>query len=164
MAATSFVELDVIRFESVEVSIDDLEDIGQLQDRLSEVADDLRTAAGRCSVVVRATLVGRGPVHRDLARGTDGLHAELAPVTGTPFVWWDRFDDRTGAEVDLDAAALADDFLGNVLSRVADQDDDELIASLIDGAPSGLRSIPLPRPSDLRERARVTAYDALAGR
>ena len=61
VAATSFVELDVIRFESVEVSIDDLEDIGQLQDRLSDVADDLRAAAGRCSVVVRATLVGRGP-------------------------------------------------------------------------------------------------------
>ena len=128
-----FVPVDVVRFAMVDVAIDGLPDVAHLHDRLAAIASELAQAAEGRSVVVRATLTGRGPLHRDLARGTDDLHAELEPVGDGPFVWWDHFDVTTAADVDLDRAESADDLLGGVLSELsgtARDDVDALLATL----------------------------------
>ena len=131
----AFVPLDVVRFALPEVPIDGLADIGELLDRLQAIADGLVRAADGRSVIVHPTLTGRGPLHHELARGTEELHTQLGGVDRQPFLWWDHFVVATSPDVDLDRAAAADDLVGAVLRDLASVTADDL-ASLLAELPS----------------------------
>ncbi len=119
----SFVALDVLRFVAPIVSVDDLADLGELNDVLSTTAETLREEHAGRALVVSATLVGHGPVHSLLAdpestsEFLDALRSEW--VGRSPVLWWDRLVNRTQAEFSLEELRGRDDLVGATLNAIA---------------------------------------------
>lgn len=118
-----FVALDVLRFVATTIPVDDLVDLGALEDELSQQAETLRSEHPHCALVIRSTLEGRGPLHGVLADAEsysdflDALRHEW--VLRSPLVWWDRVVDHTRGEVETAELEAQNDFLGNALSAIA---------------------------------------------
>ena len=109
---------DLVRFASVEVDATGLEADGLLAALLA-AGDDARAEAEGRSVLLGATIVGRGGLHerlRSTSLATE-LRAELraAAGTATPFLWWDDVAVATRAEIDTAALRDRDDFLADVV-------------------------------------------------
>jgi DNA repair exonuclease SbcCD nuclease subunit len=113
-----FVACDRVRYNEVDCSISDLQDLGELEDRLEELqATSLAGADGR-SVVLRARITGRGKLHADLIRPgvLDDLLVHLREHTGNDlFCWWDEIHDESATELDLDALRKRGDFASDLL-------------------------------------------------
>jgi DNA repair exonuclease SbcCD nuclease subunit len=105
---------DVVRWAALDVDIGGVATEDALLSQLTRRLDDARTAAEGRSLVVRMTLVGRGPLHANIGRPgfVDDLRAlvQEAVGTGTPFTWIDSLADATRPEVDL--AAIRDQASG----------------------------------------------------
>ncbi len=122
VAEPRFVALDRVRFETVEVSIED-RTLDGLERALVEAARGRLAESDGRSLVVRGRIVGRGALHTDLAspgRRAD-LLLQLRDVVGiaTPFIWWDRLDWETAPEVDLAERHRGDDFVADLLRVTA---------------------------------------------
>lgn len=165
-ATTRFVPLDIVRFDHVEVSIEDkwLDDLEQALVDASAAA--VETAGGR-PVVLRATLVGHGHLHDDLApadRRVELLERlrDLAR-NDDPFVWWDALTWRTHPAIDIAERASGDDFIGDLLREV------EGTGPLSDWVPGlGVEyrnwvgdRLPAPEDPELFDEAVTTALVAL---
>jgi DNA repair protein SbcD/Mre11 len=113
-----FVELAPVRFEWVEVDIGQVADLAALEASLIAAA---RGGEGNSGVVVRARLVGRGPLHADLLREGDAFLEALreAGSGGSPWIFWERIERATAPPVDLEALRARDDFAGEVLRELA---------------------------------------------
>ena len=128
-ATTRFVPLDVVRFEHLEVAIDGLTLDGLEQALIDAAAERLAASDGR-SILVRATIGGRGALHDDL--GPLDRRQELLvrmrdlSRSGTPFVWWDQLSWQTKATVDISDRTAGDDFVNDLLREVADTVDPQL--------------------------------------
>lgn len=172
-AEPAFLALDVVRFVGVDLDVSGLADVGELADALGERAAALRTEHTGRSLVVRARLTGRTALRQDLRRPglLEELRGELQQADERPFLWWDRVEDRTLPEADLDAAAVADDLTGHVLRRLdpggpssgLPGDGAPLPGSLGDELTRLGVAVPDPSDPELRRSARVVAYDVLAG-
>jgi DNA repair exonuclease SbcCD nuclease subunit len=171
-----FVACDRVRFVDIECALESITDVGDLEDRLCDLGREaLQDADGR-SVVVRARLVGRGPLHADLARvgyGDELLRRlrELSP-SYAPFLWWDEVIDESLAERDLDALSSRGDFASDLLNlaRSVCVDPDELSDlrdRLVDEAPKMLQADVMKILEDdetlarMIDRARLVALDQL---
>jgi exonuclease SbcD len=121
--SVEFVACDTVRFDAISCPIDELEDLGSLEDELVGQAEARLDDAGGRSIVLRARMTGRGSIHRDLARpGTlDELLKALRDRTSTrtPFIWWDGLSDGSGSEIDLEAIRDRGDFAADLVD-VAD--------------------------------------------
>jgi len=114
-----FVACDRVRFAEVPVPVADLADLAELEERLAELGRaELDAAEGR-SVVLRARLVGRGGLHRDLARPglTEELLRHLRDEAGDRrrFCWWDEVIDATAPAVERDEVRGRGDFAADLL-------------------------------------------------
>jgi exonuclease SbcD len=117
---TEFVPVHAVRWEDRNVSIDGLETVSALDERLSMEVDAMRDAAGGCSVVYRIRLIGRGRVHRLLAdpdsmqqlsdRQNEGVRGDREP-----FLWCTDIAKATASEIDLDGLRKGDDAVGDFL-------------------------------------------------
>jgi hypothetical protein len=124
IAPPEFVPLDRVRTSVMDADITGLGDLGEVAAVLGELAEREVAAADRRSLVLRARLVGAGPVVQRLRRpGALGeLLGELRDTRGsTPeFVWWDALEDATRMPLDLDALRRRGDF-GSALLELADE-------------------------------------------
>jgi DNA repair protein SbcD/Mre11 len=167
--APRFSATDVVRWQPIVVSIDELSDDESLGRACREaIGASVDTADGR-SLVVRMRLDGRGPMHATLRRPgyLDDLRTLLneETVSGLPFAWVESISDATRAEVDLDARRGAPDFLGDFLrtaasarraERTTDPEEHErwmtllrdAVAPLFDESPRGRRLLAGVRPDD----------------
>jgi DNA repair protein SbcD/Mre11 len=164
-----FVATDVVRWQPIVVSIDELPDDEALGRACREAIGESVDAADGRSLVVRLRLVGRGPMHATLRRSgyIDDLRTLLNEETvgGSPFAWVESIRDATRAEVDLDARRGAPDFVGDFLRTVAsarraerttDPDEHErwmailrdAVAPVFDESPRGRRLLAGVRPDD----------------
>ncbi len=120
-ATTRFVALDAVRFDHVEVAIDD-KNLDDLEQALVDAADACRTDAGDRPVVVRGHIVGHGHLHDDLAPADrrDDLLARVRDLArnAEPFIWWDDLVWRTRPAIDVAERASGDDFIGDLLREV----------------------------------------------
>lgn len=108
---------DRIRFESVTVDVSELTTVAELLDRLQEAGDP--AANDDRSLIMRATLVGSGPLHerlRDPANRGEVLDALRPRRVNEPFVWWDRVEWRLQPALDLDEVRKGHDFLADLLA------------------------------------------------
>ncbi len=148
LPVTQFNALDVVRWESREVSITDITGIDGLNNRIFETLDDLRAGAEGRHVVCRLTLSGRGPMHQEISgeSAIQGFHDELTSdaLATSPWVWIERLSDQTRPEMDLEARSLQDDFLGATLKR-ADTIDSTVLTEGLAEVFSGRRDR-LPKP------------------
>ena len=118
-----FQAADVVRWQSIDVSIDEIADEETLVDRIAAGVDEARTQADR-SIVARVRLTGRGPMHRTLSKA--GVLRDAQTVVrerlgdAIPFAWVESIRDESRPLVDLEERRLADDFLGDALKRFAE--------------------------------------------
>lgn len=109
-----FVALDRVRCATVTADVGGLGDVAGLTRLLGELAEDEAAQAERRSLLLRARLVGSGPVVGPLRRpgALADLLAGLRDARGPeePFAWWDAVEDATSRQVDRDALRRRGDF------------------------------------------------------
>ena len=121
VADVELVALDRVRVGEVVVDLADADDLPELRDRLlAEGRRALLDADGR-SVLVRATVTGRGLLHHDLVRTgvVDELLAALRDDSAgpPPFVWWHALQARTGTDMHIDELRGRSDFLADLVDE-----------------------------------------------
>ena len=148
---SEFVALDVVRYERGEVDISNIETIDSLDSAIRQATDNLSVQAEDRDVVCRLTIVGRGPLHEQLAANSaiEDLLDSVRSVWsggGSPWVWVERITDSTRPAIDIESRAKADDFLGATLKRAllssieSDEIDrlTEVVADVYTGRRNGL--------------------------
>jgi exonuclease SbcD len=122
---TTFVATDVVRWFIQDLDIGRLSTWDDLLDELSRVQEEVRAGAEGRAAILRLNLVGRGELHRELAKRID-LERDLAePLReGEPerpdFVWVESVRNRTRPPLDLDQRRLVQDFVGDFLTAAQD--------------------------------------------
>ena len=123
-----FRPVDVVRWESLEVGIADLETEQELIDAIDSAAASCAGAAGGRAVVFRLTLSGRGPLHRWLrSAGTvDELRERVNEqhANGQSWLWCERIQADTASPVDREQVALREDFAGDLARLGSELRDD----------------------------------------
>ena len=84
-----FIALDKVRWEILQIAIDDLQNIESLSDRLENQVTRLRDATEDLDVVYRVQLIGRGILHYDLIRGD--LILQLQDILNAKFTTLEPF-------------------------------------------------------------------------
>lgn len=118
-----FVACDLVRWERVDIPIDELTDDEALQRAGREALATAAAAADGRSLVVRVRLTGRGSLHVALRR--PGYLGDLRQLLNDdlslspPFAWVESVRDESRPEGDLALRRGAPDFVGDFL-RVAD--------------------------------------------
>ena len=166
---TRFVATDVVRWQPIEVAIDELADDEALDRACREAIGEAIDAAEGRSLIVRLRLAGRGPLHATLRRPgylddlRQLLNEERSAVA--PFAWVESIRDATRPEVDLATRRDAPDFIGDFLrtaaaarrsARTTDPDEHErwkmalreAVAPLFDESQRGRRYLRDVRPGD----------------
>ena len=157
VASVNFLPLDVVRFDAFDLDIAALSDVAGLVDALVDAARERAATHDGRTLVLRMSLTGRGPVHRDLRRGhirEQVLQLVRTALTSvTPAVWLDALDDRTSPELDVAVLRGRGDFAADLIETV-----DSLLATpggSADLIASDLGDLP---GADLR-RLLETAFD-----
>ena len=123
-----FRPVDVVRWETLWVSIADLSDEQELLDAMDRAVAACAEAADGRSVVYRMVLSGRGMLRREGT--TEGLMEEINNrfAYANPWLWCERIQPGTGAPVDRERAAQREDFAGDLarLSTALEEDPDAL--------------------------------------
>ncbi len=123
-----FHPTDLVRWQGLELRIDDIDDTQDLLDRLDQEIGAAREAADGRDLVTKLTLSGRGPVHGDLVRPgfIDGLQSDLNQSWSSrrPFAYCERVTDSTFPAVDRNERKQAEDFIGDLLRLVDDYRND----------------------------------------
>lgn len=118
-----FVASDSIRFFEVHVDTTGMSDLPEVCTALARSADELLDSADGRSLVLRARVTGRGPVHADLGRegAPAGVLRDLREDAGGghPFIWWDSLIDGTRPSMTRTEIERRNDFLSDLLA-VAD--------------------------------------------
>jgi DNA repair exonuclease SbcCD nuclease subunit len=124
-AHLSFVETSIVRWAHIDVSIANMTSMDQLVDSImAKARDEASTFDGK--MVIRCTIRGKGPLHRDLQR--DDMDKELAEVLGSAAdgVIPESVCIATGADLDIESLirteTMVSDFLK--LTEKALQDTD----------------------------------------
>ena len=142
------VELDRVRFEAIDVAIDELDDEAALECELRHRAAAVVAAAEGRLVLLRVTLTGRGPLHEVLVRDDylAGLRTALDDQEDAELVW-ERIASTAGPAVDLDDLRQSNAFAAEVLAvfdelaadpGAAEQLLETLTGSFTDSALTGL--------------------------
>lgn len=120
-AHPDFRPVDVVRWQLLDVPIEELEAEEALVDAVTTAVDKARSAADR-SIVARVTLTGRGPMHASLTRS--GLREDVRTMaeerlgTAEPFGWIESLRNMTRPAVDVEARRQAEDFVADLLRRL----------------------------------------------
>ncbi|MGH2781891.1 MAG: metallophosphoesterase family protein, partial [Thermoleophilaceae bacterium] len=122
-ATPRFVPTDVVRWQQLDLSIDDVADDEALQRLCREALGEAVDAAEGRSLVVRLRLGGRGPLHASLARFgyLDDLRSLLNEEgsQAPPFAWVESVRNESRPDIDLEQRREAADFVGDFLRTVA---------------------------------------------
>jgi DNA repair exonuclease SbcCD nuclease subunit len=151
VSGVEFVPCDSVRFFEVPVDVTGSADLAQVCAVLASAAAQLLRESDGRSLVLRARLSGRGPVHRDLARegAPAALLRELREDAGEghPFIWWDSLIDGTRPALTRADIERRNDFLSDLLavadSATVDRDGTRMLSSRAgaESMPAGLRAL-----------------------
>ncbi len=113
-ASASFVEVGLVRFDTIHLDIAGLSSVAEVHSALTTEARLPRGTA--LTHVLRATLHGSGPTHSALHKaGEAGLLEYLADVAPAG-VWWNEVRLRTRPELDRETRLRAGDFVADLLT------------------------------------------------
>jgi len=123
----TFRELDAVRWLNAAVPIEGAEDEEALLTRLEEACESAALEAEGRPVMLTIELTGHGRLHRRLSEPSACADMLLAlrermdaagggtPMPDAQWIWVNRLEARTKAELDLSALADADSFAGELL-------------------------------------------------
>ena len=121
VAEIQFLPLDVVRFDEVAVEITEIPDVAGCIDALADAVRDRVATHGGRAVILRAILTGRGPLYRDLHRGSPAElllpPARAALESSEPPVWLDAVEDQTRPELDIEALRGRGDFAADLIAQ-----------------------------------------------
>lgn len=112
---------DRVRWHRQRTAIDELPTLDDLMGAFAEVAGTLAASFPDRFHVLRWTLTGHGPLHRELsppgsvAELTEALRAEHAPEPSPGSVWLERLELLTRPALDLELLRSQQDLLGDLL-------------------------------------------------
>jgi DNA repair exonuclease SbcCD nuclease subunit len=165
-AHLAFVDTSIVRWAHVHVSIANLGNIDQLVDSIQAKArEEASTFAGK--IVIRCTIRGKGPMHRDLQR--DEMDKELAEVLGAAAdgVIPESVRIATGPELDIESLirteTMVSDFLKLTENALQDCDMRQRLAENLEPL-FRRRNMPAVDDAKLREwieRASAMGVDLL---
>ena len=128
-ASLEFIPVDVVRWERVVVSIEDIEDDGALVSAFEKAVLGALESAGGRDLVYRLQLAGRGPLHDSLARPRyiADLREQLNELWAgqRPFAFCGRVDDGTTSPIDRAKLSQGQDFIGDFVRLVDEARSDE---------------------------------------
>jgi exonuclease SbcD len=116
--AMEFVPTDVIRWHVLDVRIDGMSTVDQAIDEIRDGVARLAMSSSMRSCAFRVRLLGRGPVHRELAMdGPDALLAAArdSSLPGDRFDWIDCVQDLTCPDVDREALKAGGSLISDLL-------------------------------------------------
>lgn len=166
-----FVALDSVRFAAIDVDVSACDEVGEIADGLLAAGRDELAAADGRALVLRARVMGRSGLHRDLAHGsalTELLELARDAARGSdPPLWWDRLRDATRPVIDRAALAGREDFTGELVRAVDElADDAAALARWAADADEILHHLhPTPAAADVDDllaQAELRALDLLA--
>lgn len=145
-AVLQFHELDCVRWQVREISIEGLKDEAEWTLAVENAVEEIREETPQLMSVVRFRLTGRGAVHKVLAekgaaddlltelQRRETVRAERREYAG--LVWTEGFAIETGLAVDRERLLAEDSFLGEMLrlagrSGDAEQELEELVTSAL---------------------------------
>jgi exonuclease SbcD len=123
-AHLQFQETAAIAWEARQVDVSGLSHLTQVAALLGRVVEEARLKGAAQGLMLRLTLTGRGPVHRELR--LSGNLAELLDevreqgMSQHPWVWVESFPLTTAPDYDLEAIKRGSDFASTVLKILAD--------------------------------------------
>ena len=138
----------MVRWERDDVDISNIDTIDGLDSAIRQHTDNLSAQAEGRDVVSRLTLVGRGPMHEQLAADDavkDLLDSARNSWSGnSPWVWVELIVDSTRPEIDIEARSKQDDFLGATLKRALlssiEEDEINRLTEVVSDVYSGRRN------------------------
>jgi DNA repair exonuclease SbcCD nuclease subunit len=117
-----FHAVDTVRWESLEVSIADLENVQDLLEAADSVVEDALNAAEGRDLVIRLTLTGRGSVHSALVNQSDvdDIQTQINETWARqqPFAYCERVINTTSSNINRAERLQAEDFVGDLLRLV----------------------------------------------
>ena len=124
LAQPQFQATGTIRWEEVPVDLTGLEKVDQVLAALVKIVAERRPGPPQQGAVLRVTLQGRGPVHRELMLpGTlNDLLEELRHQgrSANPWVWVEGLAADTAPDFDLAALSQGQNLVATVLARLAE--------------------------------------------
>jgi len=127
--STRFTETDSVRWYIREISIEGLENEGELIESLQSQLDDIRENSEGRSAICRLILKGRGPLHPTLREKgflEDLLHLlREDEIRGRQFVWVERIEDETLFPIERELLLKREDFVGELVKIVEGLKTDE---------------------------------------
>ncbi|KAA1190892.1 exonuclease SbcCD subunit D [Paenibacillus sp. B2(2019)] len=164
-ATPHFHELDYVRWQVRDLSIEGLSNEAEWIQRVEQVIDDIREELPELMSVVRFRLIGRGDVHKVLAQKgavedllselqrREAVRAERKDYKG--LVWVEGFAVESGLAIDRERLLEEDSFLGEML-RITERTEHsaEALEELINSALK-----PLMENQELRQLLSVTSQE-----
>lgn len=164
-ATPHFHELDYVRWQVRDLSIEGLSNEAEWIQRVEQVIDDIREELPELMSVVRFRLIGRGDVHKVLAekgavedllselQRREAVRAERKDYKG--LVWVEGFAVESGLAIDRERLLEEDSFLGEML-RITERTEHsaEGLEELINSALK-----PLMENQELRQLLSVTSQE-----
>ena len=118
-ARLEFHPVDVVRWETLEVSIAELESEQQLLSAIDAAAANCVESAGGRPVVFRLALIGRGQLHHFLRRPrtVDDLREQLNDrhANAQAWLWCERIQTNIASPVDRVQMEQREDFIGDLV-------------------------------------------------
>lgn len=163
--ALQFHELDYVRWQVRDLSIEGLSHEAEWIQRVEQVIDEIREELPELMSVVRFRLIGRGDVHKVLAekgaaedllselQRREAVRAERKDYKG--LVWVEGFAVESGLAIDRERLLEEDSFLGEML-RITEltEHSAEALEELINSALK-----PLMENQELRQLLSVTSQE-----
>lgn len=164
-ATPHFHELDYVRWQVRDLSIEGLSNEAEWIQRVEQEIDDIREELPELMSVVRFRLIGRGDVHKVLAekgavedllselQRREAVRAERKDYKG--LVWVEGFAVESGLAIDRERLLEEDSFLGEML-RITERTEHsaEALEELINSALK-----PLMENQELRQLLSVTSQE-----
>ncbi len=129
VVTTSFIETDSVRWHIKEISIEGLENEGDLIESLQNQLEDIRESSRGRSAICRLVLKGRGALHYTLRE--EGFIEELLrllredEICSRQFVWVERIEDETLFPIERELLFKREDFVGVLEKTVESLKTDE---------------------------------------
>ena len=130
-----FRPVDTVRWQQLDLIIDELSEEQALIDRADEEVDRLLTQTDGRHLVYTLNIKGRGPLHKTVQRTDfqDDLQERINDTWSErdPFAWCERLQVTTSPPIDREELRQAEDFVGDLLRFIdGAKKDDALLSEL----------------------------------
>jgi hypothetical protein len=130
------LDLAAVTWHSLAIDVSGVDGLDGAERTVREELERLRSTASR-PAIARVRLIGRAPVHAELARPgvrTDLLRAlQAEQASGSPWIWVDRLECATAPEFDAATWLDSPEFVGEVARAAAGLEADHgALQALID--------------------------------